>query len=57
MGFIATGLIAIVVFYLIGFVLVKSSENHEERTDNRRRDEARKSYSDYVHEDEKPRRN
>ena len=54
MGFFIIGAIAIIVFFLIGFTMVKSGDRAENLRDRRELENARKSYLEHIHKDEKP---
>lgn len=55
MGFFISGSIAIIVFFLIGFVMVKSGDRAEDESERRRLEKARKADWEFLHGDEKPR--
>lgn len=54
MDFFITGSIAIIVIFLIGFVMIKSGDRAENVRDRRELENARKSYLEHIHKDEKP---
>lgn len=55
MDFFITGSIAIIVIFLIGFVMIKSGEWAEEKNEKKRLEKAQKADWEYLHGDEKPR--